>query len=102
VLSRNGAVLGRVSPTPGSVTVDKSGRAIELSCTREGYEATAATVDATLQPMTAGNILVGGVIGVVVDASTGAMHRYPGSVSVPLLPASGPVPAASPATPRGG
>lgn len=102
VLSRNGAELGRVAPTPGSLTIGKSARAIQVDCTREGHEPATATVESGFQPMTAGNILVGGVIGVVVDAGTGAMHRYPGSVSLPLVPVSAPEPVAPPAGPRGG
>jgi hypothetical protein len=36
--------------------------------------------------MTLGNILLGGVIGVVVDAASGAMMKYPESVTFTLIP----------------
>ena len=36
--------------------------------------------------MTAGNILIGGVIGLAVDAASGAMSRYPEMVTVALPP----------------
>ena len=36
--------------------------------------------------MTFGNILFGGIIGVAVDASSGAMNEYPSSVTVRLIP----------------
>src|SRR3546814_11002644 len=38
--------------------------------------------------MTFGNILFGGIIGVAVDASSGAMNQYPSSVTIALVPES--------------
>jgi hypothetical protein len=34
-----------------------------------------------------GNIIAGGIIGVGVDAATGAMNEYPKSIEVPMIPA---------------
>ena len=36
--------------------------------------------------MTFGNILFGGIVGVVVDAASGAMHQYPETVTITLIP----------------
>jgi hypothetical protein len=36
--------------------------------------------------MTAGNLIVGGVIGIGVDAMSGAMNKYPDFISVPMVP----------------
>ena len=36
--------------------------------------------------MTFGNIIFGGIVGVAVDASSGAMHEYDESISVILIP----------------
>ena len=36
--------------------------------------------------MTFGNILFGGIIGIAVDAASGAMHQYPDSVTITLIP----------------
>ena len=38
------------------------------------------------QTMTFGNILFGGLIGVAVDAASGAMHEYPAQVTITLIP----------------
>jgi hypothetical protein len=38
------------------------------------------------QAMTFGNILFGGLIGVVVDAASGATHEYPPLVTITLVP----------------
>jgi hypothetical protein len=98
LLTRNGAVLGVVSPTPGSLTVGKSSRAIDVDCTRDGHDPASVRIEAGFQLMTAGNILSGGLLGVAVDAGTGAMHRYPGRVSLPLAP----IPDTPPDATRGG
>lgn len=85
-MTRDGAVVGIVNPSPGTVTVGKSSRDIAVRCTRAGHSAGLSVVSAQFQPMAAGNILIGGVIGLAVDAASGAMSRYPESVIVVLPP----------------
>ena len=41
-------------------------------------------VDAGYDSTNLGNILIGGLIGVGIDAATGAMWEYPNTVIVPL------------------
>ena len=36
--------------------------------------------------MTFGNILIGGIIGVAIDAGSGAMHKYPSIITMKLIP----------------
>ena len=36
--------------------------------------------------MSAGNVLLGGVIGLGVDAASGAMNKYPDIVTVAMVP----------------
>ena len=85
-MTRDGAVIGIVNPSPGTITVGKSSRDIAVRCTRAGHSAGVAVMPAQFQPMAAGNILLGGVIGLAVDAASGAMSRYPESVIVVLAP----------------
>jgi hypothetical protein len=50
---------------------------------------------------TFGNILLGGGIGAIVDASTGANYEYPGEITLalaPMTPPAAPAPAAMPQT----
>ena len=84
--SRDGTTLARVNPTPGEVLVGKSPGAMSLSCRKDGYVDAIATMQAGLQPMAVGNILIGGIVGLVIDASTGAMALYPDAVTVRLFP----------------
>lgn len=86
-LQREGAVVGAVNPTPGTVTVSRSTRDITVRCEREGRQPGLTALPAGFQPMTLGNILVGGVIGIAVDAASGAMGQYPPNVHVALPPA---------------
>ena len=100
-VSREGQQLGVVNPTPGTITVSKSSRALDVRCTRAGSNPAAASVPSSTAAMTAGNLLLGGVVGLAVDASTGAMNYYPANVSVTLSPmapppAPEPMPAAAP------
>jgi hypothetical protein len=66
--------------------VGKASGAISVLCRREGYQDTIGTVGSEFQPATFGNIILGGVIGVVVDAASGALSKYPASVTFTLLP----------------
>lgn len=84
--SRGGAVFARVNPTPGSILVGKESSGISVVCTKNGYEDMAGTTASEFQPMTFGNIILGGLIGVVVDASSGAMMKYPEAVTFTLVP----------------
>lgn len=97
-LSRQGSVIGVVNPTPGSLQVDKSRNAIEVRCEREGYQTTAATLSSEFEGMTLGNVIFGGLIGVAVDASSGAMNQYPSSITIILSPEV-PAPQSQPAQP---
>jgi hypothetical protein len=66
------------------VQVSKSVRDISVRCTRQGYSAGSSAVPAQFQATTVGNILLGGVIGLAVDAASGTMGRYPETVTVSL------------------
>jgi hypothetical protein len=83
-LTRRGDVVGVVNPTPGSVTVSKSMSAIDVTCARAGHGPGTGAIASQFQAMTVGNILIGGLIGIAVDAASGAAGTYPGSVTVVL------------------
>jgi hypothetical protein len=90
VFSRETVVLGRVSPTPGTITLDKNHRALEVACSKEGFVDNKGAIRATFQAMTLGNIIFGGLIGVIVDLSTGATAKYEPEITISLIPASFP------------
>lgn len=85
-LQRDGATVAVVNPTPGTVQVSKSVRDVSIRCTRPGHADGVNAMPAQFQAMTAGNILLGGLIGIAIDAASGAMGRYPETVTVSLPP----------------
>jgi hypothetical protein len=85
-LTRDGKTVAIVNPTPGSVPVDKAQGTITVLCTKEKFEDASGAMASEFQAMTFGNILLGGIIGVVVDAASGAMHQYPDAVTITMVP----------------
>jgi hypothetical protein len=79
--------------TPGSVTVPRTKNDINVKCEKTGFQAGMGVLKSGTQLMTAGNLILGGVIGLGVDAATGAMNDYPESLTVTMTP-DAPVPAA--------
>src|SRR5689334_20200634 len=77
ILSRDGAQIGIVNPTPGTIMVGKATGAISVACKKLGYDDSVGTLASSFQAMTFGNILFGGIIGVAIDAASGEMNEYP-------------------------
>ena len=90
-MTRQGVVLAQITPTPGQVEVSKSKDDILVACEKAGYQKAEVKVISSFGGTTFGNILLGGVVGVVVDAASGANHKYPDSVTVVLPPEATPV-----------
>ncbi len=86
VLEREGGQIAAVNPTPGTVRVEKSAEDISVRCSKLGYQDSIGVLVSELEGMTAGNLIFGGVIGLAVDAGSGAMHYYPSSITVNLSP----------------
>ncbi len=85
-LTRDAKPLAVVNPTPGSIPIEKGMGPIVIACKRTGYQDAAGTMTSEFQAMTFGNILFGGLIGVAVDAASGAMHEYPAMVTITMIP----------------
>lgn len=76
----------RVLTTPGNVTLDKGSAALPITCTKECYVMGSSMIPSNTESMAAGNVILGGVIGLGVDAATGAMNKYPDLVTVAMVP----------------
>jgi hypothetical protein len=85
-MEREGQVVGIVNPTPGTVRIEKSKNDITITCKKEGYADTQAPLSSSFTGTTFGNILFGGLVGVAIDASSGANNKYPESAFVILTP----------------
>lgn len=85
-MTRDNETIGVVNPTPGSVTIGKDKDDIDISCELSGYHTTTKNLDSSFQGMTLGNVILGGIIGIAIDAGSGAMNEYPSSISLRLMP----------------
>lgn len=72
--------------TPGSLTLNKGSNALPIQCTKECYINGASIIPSGTEAMTAGNVIFGGVVGLGVDAASGAMNKYPDMVTVAMTP----------------
>ena len=76
----------RTVQTPGNIILPKSKHNVAVTCRAQCYQDGAATLASHTEVMTAGNILFGGVIGLGVDAASGAMNKYDPGVEVSMSP----------------
>jgi len=72
----------QIVTTPGSVTLPKGSNALTKQC----YLAGSSIIASGTEAMAAGNVILGGVVGLGVDAMSGAMHKYPDMVTVAMTP----------------
>jgi len=70
---------------PGTVNIEKGKTDLAVNCSSsDGSAKGHAILESTYEAMNAGNILLGGGIGLIVDAASGAMWKYPKTISVPM------------------
>ncbi len=81
--------------TPGNAIVHKTKNDLSVERDKEGYQHASTTLPSHFNGATAGNILAGGIIGIGVDAASGANYNYPQSIDVRMAPAVTPQPAAA-------
>jgi hypothetical protein len=77
-------VIGRVNPTPGVVYVQRTHDDITVSRTKEGYQTGSFLNKSGLEAATFGNIILGGLVGVFIDAASGASNKYDEKVRIVL------------------
>ena len=86
--------------SPGNAIVHKTKNDLSIVCNKDGFNEAHFTLSPHFNGATAGNILAGGIIGIGIDAATGANYNYPPSVAVPMTelaaPATPPTPADAP------
>lgn len=83
-LEREGQVIGRVSETPGGITVKKSKHDITVICTKKGYETAKFFNKSDVAGATVGNIILGGGIGWAIDSANGADNKYTTPMNITL------------------
>jgi hypothetical protein len=77
--------------TPGTVVVHKTKHDIDATCRKAGYRDANATIPSHFNGATVGNVLLGGLIGVGVDAASGANYNYPDDTQIVMAPMGAPI-----------
>ncbi|HEX2752302.1 MAG TPA: hypothetical protein VHP34_04185 [Alphaproteobacteria bacterium] len=72
--------------TPGSASVTKGDGPLNIVCKKKGYVTGTVSVDDEFAGATLGNIILGGGIGIFVDAASGAAQKYPDKIVVWMKP----------------
>jgi hypothetical protein len=85
--------------TPGSVNVHKTKTDLTVTCQKDGVGNGSVVAVAKFGGTTFGNVLAGGLIGITVDAASGANFYYDSPVVVTLSPTGGAPVAPAPASP---
>ena len=75
--------------TPAQVMLSKSQHSVRVICRKDCYTEGQGLINSSLEEMTAGNLLIGGVVGVAVDASSGAMNKYDPRIEIAMQPVKG-------------
>jgi TonB family protein len=75
--------------TPGFVRVQKSKEDIVVRCSKPGWQDASATIPSGFEGWTLGNAVFGGLVGVGVDAASGAINEYPHAFNVAMTPLPG-------------
>ena len=83
-LTRHDETLGTISPTPGSIYIEKTKYDITITCNKKGYETATYLNHSGVAGATVGNIILGGGIGWAVDSATGADNKYDTPVNISL------------------
>lgn len=82
----HGQDFKRVVTTPNSIPLPSEAAPITVACTAPGYKRTTATLDTKHDGWIWGNILLGGGIGLIVDAAKGSGFKYPPKFSIIMEP----------------
>jgi hypothetical protein len=76
----------QIVTTPGTMTLKKGSDALPISCAKACYVNGQSVIPSNAEAMAAGNVIFGGVIGLGVDAASGALNKYPDVVTVAMTP----------------
>lgn len=82
----------KVVQTPATIVLDKSQHAVAVTCKKECFQDGVGVIASNGEGMAVGNVLVGGLVGLGVDAATGALNKYTPDNQIAMTPIQGCVP----------
>ena len=72
--------------SPGMLVIGQSCDDLNYICRKKGYNEIKGIIAFNHKGSTAGNLVLGGGIGYLVDIGTGAACKYPETISLPMTP----------------
>ena len=75
-----------INSTPETREITKGDGPLTVKCSKAGYKTTEIVVEEAFAGATLGNVILGGGVGVIVDAASGAAQEYPDEVLVWMEP----------------
>jgi hypothetical protein len=102
-VTRGGIVIADIPNTPGAFQVSRGSNGLDIACTKPGFAVGQIAQPTNLNGWLVGNVAIGGLLGLIIDFSTGAAYRYSNGTLVTLTPASaapGAVAYSMPSSPR--
>ncbi len=75
-----------IENTPGSVKVAKGNGPMNIVCQKDGFKTTSLKLEESLAAPLLGNVILGGGVGIIVDAASGAAQNYPEKATVWMEP----------------
>lgn len=85
----SGGIGQKVVTTPATIVLDKSQDNIQVVCKKQCFQDGVGIIASHTEAMAAGNVIVGGVVGLGVDAVSGAMNRYNADNQFMMVPIQG-------------
>ncbi len=82
----HGQDFTRVVNTPASLHLPANSAPMTIACRAEGYFLTTEELDTEADGWILGNLLFGGIIGIAIDAASGAGQKFPPQISIVLQP----------------
>lgn len=76
----------RVQKTPETVEVNKGDGPMTITCKKSGFKTTEYVMEERFAGATLGNVLIGGGVGIIVDAASGAAQDYPDDIKIWMEP----------------
>lgn len=84
-LTRDGVAVGSIAATPGTLEVGKGSGYLKITCTKAGYLDAVVTAVSHYNTSTLWNHAGFGIIGLGVDAGSGAMYHYVPDVAITMI-----------------
>jgi hypothetical protein len=86
---KSAAIGSKVVSSPATIVLEKSQESIAVVCKKECFQDGTGIISSNTEAMAAGNLIAGGIIGLGIDAASGAMNKYNAENQFAMVPIQG-------------